>query len=80
VIAPAEEKTFDQFRHAGLPLSGELAPKSEGLLAQKQMNALCAHAHKLAFVGFKSRNHRRRETLKEKPKPYLPTGDWSEPK
>jgi hypothetical protein len=42
------------------------------------MNALCAHAHKLAFVGFKSRNHRGRETLKEKLKRYLRTGDWAE--
>jgi hypothetical protein len=74
MIAPPEKKTFDQFGHAGLFLSGELAAKREGLLAQKQMNALCVHAHKLAFVGFKSRGKCGREKLKR----YLNSGGWAE--
>jgi len=42
------------------------------------MNAMGAHAHKLALVGIKSRNNRGRETLKEKLKRYLSAGDWAE--
>jgi hypothetical protein len=41
------------------------------------MDALNAHAHKLAFVGFQVKSHRDRETLKEKLKRYLSTGDWA---
>jgi hypothetical protein len=42
-----------------------------------QMDALNAHAHKLAIVGFQVKSHRDRESLKEKLKRYLRTGDWS---
>ena len=42
-----------------------------------QVNTLYAHAHKLAIVGLCVKSHRGRETLKEKLKPYLQTGEWS---
>jgi hypothetical protein len=41
-----------------------------------QMDALNAHAHKLAIVGFCVKSRRDRETLKEKFKPHLQTGEW----
>jgi hypothetical protein len=43
-----------------------------------QMDPLNAHAHKLTIVGFSVKSRRSRETLKEKLKPYLKTGDWTE--
>ena len=77
MIASAQEKSFNQFGDAGLFCPGKLPPEGKRFLAQMQMDALNAHAHKLAIVGFYVKSHRDRETLKEKLKRYLSTGDWS---
>src|ERR1017187_5979220 len=53
----SQKKALDQFGDAGFFLAGELPPEGQRLLAQVQMNALNAHAHKLAIVGLKSRLH-----------------------
>jgi hypothetical protein len=77
MIASAQEKSFNQFGDAGLFCPGKLPPEKKRFLAQMQMDALNAHAHKLAIVGFQVKSHRGRETLKEKLKRYLSTGGWA---
>ena len=52
MIAPAKKKSLDQPGNAGFFLLGKLAAKRKRFLAQKQMDALRAHAHKLKNVGF----------------------------
>lgn len=76
MIAPAQEKSFNQFGDAGLFCPGKLPPEGKRFLAQMQMDALHAHAHKLAIVGFCVKSRRDCETLKEKLKPHLQTGEW----
>ena len=78
MIASAHEKSFNQFGDAGFFLSGKLASEGKRLFAQMQVNTLDAHAHKLAIVGLYVKRQRGRETLKEKLKPYLQTGEWLE--
>ena len=78
MIASAHEKSLDQPGNAGFFLSSKLASEGKRLFAQKQMDALCAHAHKLAIVGLCVKRECGRETLKEKFKPYLQTGEWVE--
>ena len=77
MIASAQEKSFNQFGDAGLFCPGKLPPEGKRFLAQMQMDALNAHAHKLAFVGFQVKSRRDRETHKEKLKRYLSAGDWA---
>ena len=76
MIASAQEKSFDQFGDAGFFCPGKLPPEGKRFPAQMQMDALNAHAHKLTIVGFCVKSRRGRETLKEKLKPYLQTGEW----
>ncbi|HEY5041629.1 MAG TPA: hypothetical protein VIK53_06455 [Verrucomicrobiae bacterium] len=78
MIASAHEKSFNQLGDAGFFLSGKLASEGKRLFAQMQVNPLYAHAHKLAIVGLCVKSHRGREPLKEKLKPYLQTGEWTE--
>jgi hypothetical protein len=78
VIASAEKKSLDEPGNASFFLSGKLTAKKKRFLAQKQMDALCAHAHKLTIVGLCVKSHRGHEMLKEKLKPCLHTGEWSE--
>ena len=65
MIASAQEKSFNQFGDAGLFCTGKLPPEGKRFLAQMQMDALNAHAHKLAIVGFhvKSRRYKTRMVL-----------------
>jgi len=60
MIASADKKSLDQTRNAGLFLPGKLAAKGKRFLAQKQMDALRAHAHKLTIVGFCVNSRRKR--------------------
>ena len=52
MIASAKKKSLDQPGNAGFFLPGKLAAKGKRFLAQKQMDALRTHAHKVTVVGF----------------------------